>query len=116
MVVVVVIMIVVMLLIGLLKLFVPSMFNIVHYSFFVFLYWTLFHYMFRPNYAIFRCTGVVVKDSAAHCNAVSFPPTVVASGYIGYVGHEERLVNDVAHRRHRSFKSQIYTVQKDAEI
>jgi hypothetical protein len=27
----------------------------------------------------------MVKDSAAHCNAVFFPPTVVASGYFGYV-------------------------------
>jgi hypothetical protein len=28
----------------------------------------------------------VVKDSAAHCNAVFFPFIVVASGYFGYVG------------------------------
>jgi hypothetical protein len=29
---------------------------------------------------------VVVKDSVAHCNVVFFLPTVVASGYFGYVG------------------------------
>jgi hypothetical protein len=29
----------------------------------------------------------MVKDSAAHYNAGSFPPILVASGYIGYVGH-----------------------------
>jgi hypothetical protein len=52
----------------------------------LFLYWTLFHYMFRPNCAIFRCTGVVGKDSAATCNAVFFPPIVVTSGSFGYVG------------------------------
>jgi hypothetical protein len=28
----------------------------------------------------------MVKDSAAHCNAVFFPPILVASGYFGYVG------------------------------
>jgi hypothetical protein len=27
----------------------------------------------------------MVKDSAAHCNVVSFLPIVVASGYFGYV-------------------------------
>jgi hypothetical protein len=27
----------------------------------------------------------VAEDSAAHCNAVFFPPVVVASGYFGYV-------------------------------
>jgi hypothetical protein len=29
----------------------------------------------------------MVKDSAAHCNAVFFPPIVVASRYFGYVGY-----------------------------
>jgi hypothetical protein len=29
----------------------------------------------------------VVKDSAAQCNAVFFPPIVVAPGYFGYVGY-----------------------------
>jgi hypothetical protein len=32
---------------------------------------------------------VVVKDSAAHCNAVFFPPIGVASGYFGYVGYHQ---------------------------
>jgi hypothetical protein len=36
--------------------------------------------------AIFRCTGVVNMDSAAHSNAAFFPPIVVISGYFGYVG------------------------------
>jgi hypothetical protein len=29
---------------------------------------------------------VMVKDSAVRCNAVFFPPIVVASSYFGYVG------------------------------
>jgi hypothetical protein len=85
---------------------------------------------------------VVFKNSAAHCNAVFFPPILVASGYFGYVGYynrreenritassrilvhntctpedgqlgrnmcpvkeyEERIVNDVALRRHKNFR------------
>jgi hypothetical protein len=43
------------------------------------------HYIFQPNWPS-SSVQVVVKDSAAHCNAVFFPPTVVASGYFGYVG------------------------------
>jgi hypothetical protein len=35
--------------------------------------------------AIFRCTGVAVQESAAHCNVVCIPLIVIASGY-GYVG------------------------------
>jgi hypothetical protein len=31
----------------------------------------------------------MVKDSATHFNAVFFPPTVVASGYFGYVGYHQ---------------------------
>jgi hypothetical protein len=31
----------------------------------------------------------MVKDSAAHCNAVFLPPVVVASGYFGYVGYHQ---------------------------
>jgi hypothetical protein len=34
--------------------------------------------------AILRCTGVVVQESAAHCNMVYMPLIVIASGY-GYV-------------------------------
>jgi hypothetical protein len=29
----------------------------------------------------------MVKDSTAHCNAIFFPPIVIASGYIGYVDY-----------------------------
>jgi hypothetical protein len=43
------------------------------------------HYMFRPNWPSSGILVVMVKDSAAHCNAGFFPPTVVASGYSGYV-------------------------------
>jgi hypothetical protein len=46
----------------------------------------------------------MVKDSAVRSKAVFFLPILVASGYFAYVGYEERLVNDVTHRRHRSFK------------
>jgi uncharacterized membrane protein len=52
----------------------------------LFLYWTLFHYMFLPNRPSSGVQVVVVKDSTAHCNAVIFAPIVVASGYFGYVG------------------------------
>jgi hypothetical protein len=31
----------------------------------------------------------MVKDSAAHCSTGFFPPTVVASGYFGYVGYHQ---------------------------
>jgi hypothetical protein len=42
--------------------------------------------MFRPIRPSSGAQVVMPKDSAAHCNAVSFPPTLVASGYFGYVG------------------------------
>jgi hypothetical protein len=44
------------------------------------------HYMFRPNWPSSGVQVVMVTDSAAHCNAVFFPPTAVAAGYFGYVG------------------------------
>jgi hypothetical protein len=31
----------------------------------------------------------MVNGSAAHCNAVVFPPIAVASGYFGYVGFQQ---------------------------
>jgi hypothetical protein len=40
--------------------------------------------MFRPNWP---SSGVQLKDSAAHCNAVFFPLIVVASAYFGYVAY-----------------------------
>jgi hypothetical protein len=43
------------------------------------------HYMFRPNWPSSGVQVVLRKDSAARCNAVFFPPIVVASGYFGYV-------------------------------
>jgi hypothetical protein len=52
----------------------------------LFLNWTQFQYMFRPNWPSSGVQVVMVKDSAAHCNAIFFPPIVVASGYFGYVG------------------------------
>jgi hypothetical protein len=42
------------------------------------------HYMFRPNWPYSDVQVVMVKNSTAHCNAVFFPPLVVASGYVGY--------------------------------
>jgi hypothetical protein len=45
--------------------------------------------MFRPNWPPSDVQVVVVKDSAARCNAVFFPPIVVASGYFGYVGYHQ---------------------------
>jgi hypothetical protein len=41
--------------------------------------------MFRPNRPSSGVQVVMVKDAAPHCNAVFYPPTVVASGYFGYV-------------------------------
>jgi hypothetical protein len=66
--------------------FVLSVCNFVHYSFFVFLCWTLFHYMFRPNCPSSGVQVVMVKDSAAHYNTVIFPPIVVVSGYFWLFG------------------------------
>jgi hypothetical protein len=45
--------------------------------------------MFRPNWPSSGVQCVVVKDSAAHCNAVFFPLIVVASGYFGYVAYRQ---------------------------
>jgi hypothetical protein len=45
--------------------------------------------MFRPNRPSSGVQVVMVKDSAAYCNAVFFPPIVVASGYSGYVGYHQ---------------------------
>jgi hypothetical protein len=42
--------------------------------------------MFRPNWPSTGAQVVMVKDSAAHCNAAFFPPIVVVSGYFGYIG------------------------------
>jgi hypothetical protein len=63
-----------------LEVFAPSKYNIVHCSF-------IGHYftMFQPNWPSSGVQVVVVKDSAAHCNAGFFPPIVVVSGYFDYV-------------------------------
>jgi sorbitol-specific phosphotransferase system component IIC len=42
--------------------------------------------MFRPNWPSSGVQVVIVKDSAAHCNAGFFPHIVVTSDYFGYVG------------------------------
>jgi hypothetical protein len=42
--------------------------------------------MFWPNWPSSDVQVVMVKHSAGHCNAIFFPPTVVASGYFDYVG------------------------------
>jgi hypothetical protein len=41
--------------------------------------------MFRPNWPSSGVQVVMVKDSAAHCNAVFLPAIAVASGYFGYM-------------------------------
>jgi hypothetical protein len=41
--------------------------------------------MFRPNWQDLGVQVVMVKDSAAHCNAGFFPPIVVASDCFGYI-------------------------------
>jgi hypothetical protein len=66
--------------------FVPSMCSVVYCSFFLFLYCTLH---ISTQLAIFRCTGCYVKESAAYCNVIFFPPTEVASSYFGYVGYRQ---------------------------
>jgi hypothetical protein len=38
--------------------------------------------MFRPNWPSSGVQVVKVKESAAQCNVVFFPPIVVASGYL----------------------------------
>jgi hypothetical protein len=43
--------------------------------------------MFRPNWPSSGVQVVMVKESAAQCVAVFFPPIVVASGWFGYVGY-----------------------------
>jgi hypothetical protein len=42
--------------------------------------------MFGPNWPSSGVQVVMIKDSAAHSNAVSFPPTVVVSRCFGYLG------------------------------
>jgi hypothetical protein len=48
--------------------------------------------MFRPNWPSAGVQVVTVKDSAAHCDAIFFPPTVVASDYFGNVGYHQFYV------------------------
>jgi hypothetical protein len=38
--------------------------------------------MFQPNWPSSGVQVVMVKDSAAHCNAVYSPPILVACGYL----------------------------------
>jgi uncharacterized membrane protein len=45
--------------------------------------------MFQPNWPSSVVQIVMVRDSAAHCNAVFFPPIVVAASYFGYVGYHQ---------------------------
>jgi hypothetical protein len=65
---------------------VPSVCNVVHHSF---LYSFIGYYMFRTNWPSSGVQVVVVRDSAAHSNAVILPPVVVASGYFSYVGYHQ---------------------------
>jgi hypothetical protein len=45
--------------------------------------------MFRHNWPSAVVQVVMVKDSAAHCNAVSVPAILVASVYFGCVGYHQ---------------------------
>jgi hypothetical protein len=45
--------------------------------------------MFWPNWPSSGVQVVMVKDFAAHCNAVFFTPIVFVSGYFGYVGYHQ---------------------------
>jgi hypothetical protein len=47
--------------------------------------------MFQPNWPSSSVHIIMVKDSAAHCSAVFFPPIAVASDYFGYVGYHQYL-------------------------
>jgi hypothetical protein len=65
---------------------VPFMCNVAHYFS---SYSFIGHYTSRPDWPSSGVQAVVVKDSAAHSNAVFFPPIVVVSGYFGYVGYHQ---------------------------
>jgi hypothetical protein len=45
--------------------------------------------MFGPDWPYSDVQVVMVKNSTAHCNAVFFPPIVVASGYFGYMDYHQ---------------------------
>jgi hypothetical protein len=50
----------------------------------LFSYYFIGHDMFQAYWPSSGVQVVMARDSAAHCNAVFFPPIVVASGYVGY--------------------------------
>jgi hypothetical protein len=54
-----------------------------------FLHIPLLGTMFRPDWPSSGVQVVMVKDSAAGCNTVFFPPIVVVSRYFGYVGYHQ---------------------------
>jgi hypothetical protein len=95
----------------------------------LFLYWTLFHYMFRPKWPSSGVQVIVVPDSSAHYNAVFFPPIVIASRYLfGYVGCTENqkqpLATHISENSDRRKENRITVssrvrncrMQQDAEI
>jgi hypothetical protein len=45
--------------------------------------------MFQPNSPSSGVEVLKVKESAALCNALFFPPIVVVYGYFGYVGYHQ---------------------------
>jgi hypothetical protein len=45
--------------------------------------------MFRLNWPSSDVQDVMIKDSAAHCNAVFFPRILAAAVYFGYIGHHQ---------------------------
>jgi hypothetical protein len=42
--------------------------------------------MFRPNWP---SSGIQVKNSTVHCNAIFFSHIIVVSRYFGYVGYHQ---------------------------
>jgi hypothetical protein len=52
----------------------------------LFLYWTLFHYIFRPKWPSSGVEVVVVQESAAHCNTIFFLLLLLPPVIFGYVG------------------------------
>jgi hypothetical protein len=57
--------------------------------------------MFQPNWPSSGVQVVMVKDSAAHCNAAFSPPIVVSSGYFGYVGYHQLQVTRCNYNRRK---------------
>jgi hypothetical protein len=58
------------------------------------------HYKFWPNWPSSGVQVVMVKDSAAHCNVVYFPPITVA-----YFGYDNRSTHNRTPTPTKTFKA-----------